>query len=102
MPDLIRKWEPLVGVTVKQVFVQKMKTKWGSCKPDARSIRLNTDLARKPPACLEYVLVHEMVHILERHHNDRFRAYMDRLMPMWRHYREELNRAPLGHQSWSY
>lgn len=102
VPDLIAKWEPMIGVTVKQVFVQKMKTKWGSCNPAAGSIRLNTDLANKPRECLEYILVHEMVHLLERRHNDRFKQYMDRLMPTWRHHRDELNRAPLGHQSWSY
>jgi predicted metal-dependent hydrolase len=102
VPDLIARWEPVIGVTVKQVFVQKMKTKWGSCNPASRSIRLNTDLAKKPRECLEYILIHEMVHLLERHHNDRFKEYMDRFMPSWRHRRDELNRAPLGHQSWSY
>jgi predicted metal-dependent hydrolase len=87
---------------VKRVFVQKMKTKWGSCNPGARSIRLNTDLAKKPRECLEYIVVHEMVHALERHHNDRFREYMDRFLPQWRLHRDELNRAPLGHESWGY
>jgi predicted metal-dependent hydrolase len=102
VPDLIAKWEPIVGVKVKRVFVQKMKTKWGSCNPGARSIRLNTDLAKKPRECLEYIVVHEMVHVLERHHNDRFREYMDRFLAQWRLHRDELNRAPLGHESWSY
>lgn len=102
VPDLIAKWEPIVGVKVQRVFVQKMKTKWGSCNPGARSIRLNTDLAKKPRECLEYVVVHEMVHVLERHHNDRFREYMDRFLPNWLHCREELNRAPLAHESWGY
>jgi len=102
VPELIAKWEPMIGVNVKRVFVQKMKTKWGSCNPDTRAIRLNTDLAKKPRECLEYILVHEMVHLRERHHSDRFKEQMDRLMPQWRTIRDELNRAPLGHQSWSY
>jgi len=102
VPDLVAKWEPVTGVKVKRVFVQKMKTKWGSCNPCTHGIRLNTDLAKKPRECLEYILVHEMVHLLERHHNDRFKDYMDRFMPTWRLRRDELNRSPLGHQSWSY
>jgi predicted metal-dependent hydrolase len=102
VPELIAMWEPRIGVKVKHIFVQKMKTKWGSCNPAARNIRLNTDLAKKPHECLEYILVHEMVHLLERHHYDRFKEHMDRLMPQWRTTRDELNRAPLGHQSWSY
>lgn len=101
-PDLIAKWEPIVEVKVKRVFVQKMKTKWGSCNSSKRTIRLNTDLAKKPRECLEYIVVHEMVHLRERHHNDKFREYMDRFMPHWRLHREELNRAPLGHESWDY
>jgi predicted metal-dependent hydrolase len=87
-------------VKVQRIFVQKMKTKWGSCNPGARSIRLNTDLAKKPRECLEYIVVHEMVHVLERHHNERFRKYMDRFLPHWLLSREELNRAPLGHETW--
>jgi predicted metal-dependent hydrolase len=102
VPELIAKWERVMGVKVERVFVQKMKTKWGSCNPSTLSIRLNTDLAKKPRECLEYILVHEMVHLLERHHNERFKGYMDRFMPNWRHRRDELHRAPLGHQSWSY
>jgi predicted metal-dependent hydrolase len=105
VPDLIARWEPVVGVKVQRIFVQnvqKMKTKWGSCNPSARSIRLNTDLAKKPRECLEYIVIHEMVHMLERHHNDRFREYMDRFLPHWLLCRDELNRAPLGHESWGY
>ena len=100
--DLIAKWEPIIGVRAKRVFVQKMKTKWGSCNPGSRNIRLNTDLAKKPRECLEYILVHEMVHLLERHHNERFKEYMDRFLPRWRVYRDELNHAPLSHENWSY
>ena len=102
VPELIAKWEPLVGVKVERVFVQKMKTKWGSCNPGSRSIRLNTDLAKKPRECLEYIVVHEMVHLIERHHNDRFRKYMDQLLPQWHRYQGELNSAPLAHERWGY
>lgn len=99
---LIAKWEPLVGVKVKQFFVQRMKTKWGSCNADSRSIRLNTDLAKKPQECLEYIVVHEMVHLLEPTHNTRFIALMDRFMPKWQFYREMLNRLPVRHEHWDY
>ena len=69
MPPLIAKWERLMGVKVERLFVQRMKTKWGSCNPGARTIRLNTDLAKKPRECLEYIVVHELVHLLEPTHN---------------------------------
>jgi predicted metal-dependent hydrolase len=82
--------------------VQRMKTKWGSCNGGRRSIRLNTDLAKKPRECLEYIVVHEMVHILEPTHGPRFVALMDRLMPQWRSCREELNRLPVCHEKWTY
>lgn len=97
---LIVKWESILGVKVKRLFVQRMKTKWGSCNPDAQSIRLNSELAKKAPECLEYSILHEMMHLLERHHNDRFVALMDRHMPNWHVYRNELNRAPLKHEDW--
>ncbi len=102
VPDLIAKLEPIMDVKVERVFVQKMKTQWGSCNPGTRSIRLNTDLAKKPPQCLEYIVAHEMVHLLERHHNDRFKAFMDQFMPQWRLHREELKRRPLAHEDWGY
>jgi hypothetical protein len=102
VPDLIAKWEPVVGVKVLRVFVQKMKTKWGSCNPAERSIRLNTDLAKKPRECLEYIVVHEMVHVLESTHNARFIALMDRAMPQWRVYREQLNQLPVSQEKWIY
>jgi predicted metal-dependent hydrolase len=79
-----------------------MKTKWGTCNIKARRIWLNLELAKKPIQCLESIIVHEMVHLLERHHNDRFTALMDGFMPQWRHHRAEMNRAPLGHETWSY
>ena len=102
VPSLIAKWEPLLGVKVGRFFVQKMKTKWGSCNPGAESIRLNTELAKKPPECLEYIVVHEMVHLLVRHHDDRFFILMDRYLPSWRLVRQTLNETPLAHTNWSY
>ncbi len=98
--DLLAKWEPILGVHAERVFVQKMKTKWGTCNPVRRSIRLNTDLAKKPPHYLEYILVHELTHLLEKTHNDRFTALMDQFMPQWRQYRELLNTSPLTHEDW--
>lgn len=102
VPPLIAKWEPLMGVKVAQFFVQHMKTKWGSCNHAAGNIRLNTDLAKKPHFHLEYVVVHEMAHLLEPTHNARFIALMDRFMPPWRQYRAQLNRLPLSHEEWHY
>lgn len=99
---LVKKWEPLMGVKVEKFFVQKMKTKWGSCSPDTKSIRLNTDLGKKPPECLEYIVVHEMVHLLEPTHNSRFISLMDRFMPKWRFYKDQLNRLPVRHEDWIY
>jgi predicted metal-dependent hydrolase len=99
---LIAKWEPILGVTVERVFVQRMKTKWGSCNPASKNIRLNTELAKKPPACLEYIVVHEMAHLFERHHNDRFRKLMDKYLPNWRVLQQTLNRSPLAHAGWGY
>lgn len=102
VPTLIEKWEPILGVKVEKFFVQKMKTKWGSCNPSSRNIRLNTELAKKPPECLEYIVLHEMAHLIQRHHNNRFIAIMDQAMPQWRLYRDELNNEPLGHVHWDY
>ena len=102
VPALIEKWQPLMGAKVKRFFVQQMKTKWGSCNQDTGSIRLNTELAKKPRECLEYIVVHEMVHLLEPTHNSRFIGLMDRFMPKWQFYRDMLNRLPVRHESWSY
>jgi predicted metal-dependent hydrolase len=99
---LIAKWEPLIGVEVERFFVQHMKTRWGSCNGSSRSIRLNTDLAKKPRECLEYIVVHEMVHLLEPTHNANFVALMDRFMPQWRLRRGQLNELPVRHESWTY
>jgi predicted metal-dependent hydrolase len=102
VPALIAKWEPLLGVKVERFFVQKMKTKWGSCSASTRGIRLNTDLAKKPPECLEYIVVHELIHLLEPTHNHRFMNLMNQFMPNWRFYRAELNRLPVRHADWTY
>jgi hypothetical protein len=102
VPALIEKWEKLLGVSVRRCFVQRMKTKWGSCNDRAESIRLNTELARKPRECLEYIVLHEMVHLLEPSHNERFFALMDQFMPKWQFYREALNRLPVRHENWDY
>ena len=102
LPALVAHWEPIVGVTVNEVRIKRMKTRWGSCNINAKRIWLNLELAKKPSSCLHYVLVHEMVHLLERRHNRRFRALMDRFMPQWRLHRDELNRAPLPHENWRY
>jgi predicted metal-dependent hydrolase len=102
VPGLIAKWERRMGAKVARYFVQRMRTKWGSCNPVARSIRLNTDLARKPRECLEYIVVHEMTHLLVRHHNDQFGRLMDRHLPNWRHLRQLLNSSPLAHTDWAY
>lgn len=101
-PTLIAKWESLLGIKVKRFFVQKMKTKWGSCSHGAGSIRLNTELAKKPVECLEYIVVHEMIHLLEPTHNSHFIALMDQFMPKWQFQREELNRLPVRHETWGY
>jgi predicted metal-dependent hydrolase len=102
VPSLTEKWAPIIGVKVKRFFVQRMKTKWGSCNPVTRGIRLNTELAKKPRECLEYIVVHEMVHLLEPTHNSRFVALMDQLLPKWQFYMEVLNRLPVHHEEWRY
>ena len=102
VPPLIAKWEAIIGVEVAEWRVKQMKTRWGTCNPEAGRIWLNLELVKKPVACLEYIIVHEMVHLLERQHNDRFVAYMDKFMPQWRLVRDELNQAPLGHATWEY
>lgn len=102
LSPLIAKWARKVGVAVAEVRIKQMKTRWGSCNAQAGRIWLNLELAKKPALCLEYILVHELVHLLERRHNERFRELMDRLMPQWRLYREVLNRAPLAHEDWPY
>ena len=102
IPPLLEKWQVLLGVQVADWGVKKMKTKWGGCTINARRIWINLELAKKPVQCLGYIIVHELVHLLERHHNDRFRKLMNQFMPQWRLHREELNTAPLGYENWDY
>ena len=100
LPPLIAKWEAQLGVKVAHFFVQRMKTKWGSCTIGSRHIRINTELAKKPAECLEYIVLHEMLHLLEPTHNARFTALMDHFMPEWPHRRNQLNHLPLQHINW--
>jgi predicted metal-dependent hydrolase len=95
IPPLIAKWERLMDLEVASFTIRKMKTKWGSCTPSLQTIRFNLELAKKPAECLEYVIVHEMVHLLEPSHNKRFIAFMDSFMPKWRVYQSELNRLAI-------
>jgi len=99
---MIARWEKRLGVTVKRLFIQHMKTKWGSCNHRRGTIRLNTELAKKPRECLDYLIVHELIHLLEPTHNARFVRLMDEHMPRWQHYRKTLNRLPLRHEEWEY
>jgi predicted metal-dependent hydrolase len=102
VPVLLQKWQPIVGKKVNNWRIQKMKTKWGSCNISKKRILLNLELAKKSPECLEYILVHELVHLHERHHNDNFRYLMDRYMPKWQASRDLLKREPLAHETWVY
>ncbi|GAB2722158.1 M48 family metallopeptidase [Halomonas garicola] len=102
VPELLTHWEGVVGVDIADCRVKKMKTRWGSCTIQARRIWLNLELVKKSPRCLEYIIVHEMVHLLERHHTDRFRALMDQCLPDWRLRKAELNQTPLAHEDWGY
>ncbi|GBG05905.1 metal-dependent hydrolase [Paenibacillus agaridevorans] len=100
--DLIEKWEKIMNVKVNEFGIKKMKTKWGTCNREAQRIWLNLELAKKPPECLEYIVVHEMVHLHERNHNDRFIAFMNQYLPKWQLYKEVLNRLPVKQESWVY
>jgi predicted metal-dependent hydrolase len=99
---LLDTWERRLNVTTAGFYVQHMKTKWGSCNARARTIRLNTELAKKPRECLEYLVVHELAHLRERSHGPRFVTIMDRMLPNWRETRELLNRLPARHERWVY
>ena len=100
VPGLIRKWEPKLKVKVNSYFLQRMKTRWGSCNHEAGHIRLNTELVKKPKDLLEYVVVHEMVHLLEPTHSERFMSLLQQHYPSWREARAELNDLPLGAEAW--
>lgn len=101
VPLLIKKWESKLGVSVKQYFLQRMKTKWGSCNHTVGHIRLNTQLITKPKDLLEYVIVHEMVHLIEPTHSERFLTILGKHYPTWREARAELNELPLAAESWN-
>ena len=100
VPALIRKWETKLGVKVSSYFLQRMKTKWGGCNHRAANIRLNTELVKKPKDLLEYVIVHEMIHLIEPKHSERFLALMTKHYPTWREARAELNELPLAAEAW--
>jgi len=101
LPELIQKWEPRLGVQVAGYFLQRMKTKWGSCNHRARNIRVNTELVKKPKDLLEYVVVHEMLHLIAPTHSEQFLALMSKHYPTWREARAELNELPLAAAVWN-
>ncbi|MEP7321595.1 MAG: SprT family zinc-dependent metalloprotease [Saprospiraceae bacterium] len=102
IPAIIVKWEKILNVKVRDWQVKQMKTKWGSCNIEEKRIWINLEVAKKPEHCLEYIIVHEMIHFLERHHNDRFLYYMDSFLPNWKQLKTELNQLPVSHADWSY
>jgi len=95
IPPLIIKWESILNVSVRSFSIRSMKTRWGSCTPKTRSIRLNLELVKRAPECLEYIIVHELVHLLEASHNSKFKTLMDRFYPNWKFYRKELRSLPI-------
>jgi len=102
IPDLIAKWEEKIGVKVDFWGVKLMKTKWGTCNPKAKRIWVNLELAKKNPRCLEYIVVHEMIHLREGYHNERFYVYMEQFMPNWKEIKSELNDLIFESSKWSY
>jgi hypothetical protein len=102
IPPLLEKWQAVLGVQVADWGIKRMKTRWGTCNVEARRIWLNLELAKKPVQCLEYIVVHELAHLIEHNHGDRFVTIMDQHLPQWRSHRQELNSAPLAHEAWSY
>lgn len=102
IPKLISKWEKAIGVQSNEFGIKKMRTKWGTCNIEAKRIWFNLELAKKPIECIEFIVVHELVHLLERTHNEVFIKYMNEFMPKWRFYREELNKLPFRHVDWKY
>jgi predicted metal-dependent hydrolase len=95
---VIAQYEELMKVNVVEFAIKKMKTKWGTCNIEAKRIWLNLELAKKPKECIEYVVVHEMMHLIERHHNEKFVAYLSKFFPRWEFYREMLNESQLSHK----
>lgn len=97
---LIPKWEKTIGVNLASWCIKKMRTQWGSCNIEKKTVILNLELAKKPIECIEYIVVHEMVHLLERHHNDNFKHLMDQYLPHWKEQRDKLNNSILEHEEW--
>lgn len=102
IPPILAVWQPKLDVDVVEFGIKHMKTKWGTCNIEQRRIWVNLELAKKSARCLEYIVVHELMHLLERHHNEHFLELMNKYLPSWRQLREELNRAPLAHEEWEY
>jgi predicted metal-dependent hydrolase len=101
IPPLLDKWQLVLGVQTSAWGIKKMKTKWGSCNPSLNRLWFNLELAKTPVQCLEYIVVHELIHLLERHHNERFTGLLDLHLPQWRQIREMLGKSPLGHEEWT-
>lgn len=102
LTELLAKWQRKVGKTANHIQIKRMKTRWGSCNIEEGRILLNLELAKKSPECLEYILVHELIHLHERLHNENFIAHMDSCLPNWQHARDLLKREPLAHEDWDY
>ena len=102
IPELITKWENIIGVKSNEWAIKQMRTKWGTCNIEEKRIWLNLELSKKPIICLEYIIVHELVHLLERNHNEKFVSYINQFMPKWRIHRDELNNLPVAHNDWGY
>jgi predicted metal-dependent hydrolase len=102
IPPLIEKWQSILGVVLAEWGVKKMKTRWGTCNAEARRIWLNLELAKNPAQCLEYIVVHELAHLITRHHDERFVATLDKHLPQWQAHRAALNAMPLSHSDWRY
>jgi predicted metal-dependent hydrolase len=99
-PALIEKWQKIMNVEIADWEIKKMRTKWGTCKIESKRIWLNLELIKKPLHCLEYIIVHELVHLLERNHNNRFTSLMDKFLPQWRFSQQELNEFILSCEQW--
>jgi len=99
---IIKKWKKVMNVSINELAVKKMKTKWGTCNREAKRIWLNLELTKKPFHCIEYIIVHELLHLIERKHNDKFIAHMNNYLPEWKHFKNELNQLPVSHVEWTY
>lgn len=102
MPEMLEKWQPKLGVEARAWGIKRMKTKWGTCNIEVRRIWLNLELAKKPVQCLEYILIHELAHLHERHHNDRFISLLDQHLPQWKLLKDQLNSSVLADERWDH